>query len=78
MDTGLRWYDTVCCDTAFSCWQSRWHRFWHSFTVEERGPPGTWCRHDTWTCSCGKKWKIDLSWVEGTVYIRAEELKEEE
>ncbi len=63
-------------DKAFTC-RRWWHRRRHSFTIEERGPAAMGCAHEIWTCSCGKRWQIDLQHIDGIIYVRAAELKGE-
>lgn len=55
----------------FSCARSWWHRLWNKITIEERGPGGTWCAHEVWTYTCGERWKVDRSYIEGVMHVTA-------
>lgn len=72
MNKNLQVYN-ISVNKGFRCY-SWWHRLWHRFEVTDHDSGGTWCSHETWLCSCGKVWKVDKSWVEGTVFIRGEEM----
>ena len=71
MNRRLRAY-AIRYSYGFSCAESWWHRLWHKITIKERGPAGTWCAHEIWTCSCGKKWNVERSYIEGVMHVEAE------
>ena len=67
------WVDRISYSSNFICQNSWWHKLWHKFKIKKSGFDLNSCSHEIWVCSCGKRWEVDSTWVDGMVYVDAEE-----